>query len=89
MRLEERESGGSMLIKIESVYGDRMIFGKHLDRNDWQKAMEALLKTVGEADFSSAFCARYGYEEIPYSDSVRVDYVIDTDTHRLYKPEYE
>ena len=78
-----------MLIEIESVYGDKMILGKHFDRSDLQKAVDALLKRIGERDFPSAFCSCYGYEKIPYSDTARVDYVIDLDTHRLYKPVYE
>ena len=59
-----------MLIEIESVYGDKIIHGKHIERSDLQKTVKVLLKTVGEQDFSSVFCARYGYEEILYSDTL-------------------
>ena len=78
-----------MLIELEPVYGDQIIFGQYFDRNDLQKMMEDLLKIISEQDFSSAFCARYGYEEITCSDTIRVDYIIDLDTHRLIKPKYE
>lgn len=77
-----------MLIELESVYGDKIIHGKHLERCELQNTLSELLSTVDERDFSSVFCARYGYEEVPYSDTIRVDYVIDLDTHLLLKPKY-
>ena len=77
-----------MLIEIECVHGDKLIHGRHLDKNDIKKAMDELLKTVDERNFTSAFCSCYGYEEIPYSDTVRVDYTIDLDTHLLITPKY-
>lgn len=75
-----------MLIELESVYGDRLIHGSHLDKNELQNTIKNILQTVSEKDFLSVFCARYGYEEIPYSDAVQVDYTIDLDTHMLIKP---
>ena len=77
-----------MLIELESVDGDKIIHGKHLHQDELKKAMDELLKTVKEEDFPSAFCVRFGYEEIPYSDAIPVDYVIDLDTHLLIKPKY-
>lgn len=44
-----------MLIELESVYGDQIIFGQYFDRNDLQKMLEDLLKVISEQDFSSAF----------------------------------
>ena len=77
-----------MLIEIESTYGDKLIHGSHLDRKELQNALKKILQTVSEEDFLSVFCARYGYEELPYSDTVHVDYTIDLDTHLLIKPKY-
>jgi len=48
-----------------------------------------ILKAVGERDFLSVFCARYGYEELQYADTIKVDYVIDLDVHLLIEPKYE
>ena len=72
-----------MLIEFESIYGDRIVFGKHLEKNELQNAMEEILKTVDEQDFPSVFCARYRYEEVQRTDTIRTDYVIDLDTHLL------
>ncbi len=77
-----------MLIELESVYGDKLLHGGRLEREELQNAIKEILQTVAERDFPSAFCARYGYEELPYSDITCVDYVIDLDTHLLIKPKY-
>lgn len=77
-----------MLIGLESVYGDKLIHGSHLDRKQLQNAVIEILQTVTEKEFLCAFCARYGYEELPYSGTVRVDYIIDLDTHLLIRPKY-
>lgn len=77
-----------MLIELESAYGDKLIHGSHLDRDELQNALKEILQTVTEKDFLSAFCARYGYEELPYSNTIRGDYILDLDAHLLIKPKY-
>ena len=77
-----------MLIELESVYGDRIIHGKHFGKKDLRKALDEILNAADERAFISVFCARYGYEEVQCSDDVQVDYIIDLDTHRLIKPKY-
>ena len=74
-----------MLIEIESVNADKIIHGKYLDRIELQNALKEILETVAERDFPSVFCARYGYEEVQWSDDFLVDYIIDLDTHLLIK----
>ena len=77
-----------MLIEIESAYGDKLIHGSHLDREELQNALKEILQTISEKDFPSVFCARYEYKELDCSDTVHVDYTIDLDTHLLVKPKY-
>ena len=60
----------------------------YIDRDELQEAINEILQIVSEKEFLSVFCARYGYEELPYSSTVRVDYTIDLDTHLLIKPKY-
>ena len=72
-----------MIIEIESAYGDKLIYGKHLDKCELQKAVKDILQGVNEEGFELIFCGRYGYEVIPYSDDIVVDYIIDLDTHRV------
>ena len=78
-----------MLIELESAYGDQLIYGKHLTKSELQSAMNEILKTTDERDFLSVFRARYGYEELQFINTTRVDYVIDLDTHLLIEPKYE
>ena len=77
-----------MLIEIESVYGDKIIHGRHLSISELKSAMEEILEIVNEKDFTPVFCSRFQYEVIPYSNDIRVDYRIDLDTHLLFKPKY-
>ncbi len=77
-----------MLIEIESAYGDKHIRGKRLTHNELDRITRDLIVAVGERGFVSAFCSRYGHEEIPFSPHVMVDYVIDLDTHMILKPKY-
>ena len=51
-----------MLIEIESVYGDKIIHGRHLDINKLKSAIDEILKTVNEENFVFSFCSRYQYQ---------------------------
>ena len=77
-----------MIIEIESIYGDELIHGRYLERNELQKSVEELLIQIGEQDFVSVFCARFDYEPILYDENVKVNYTIDLDTHLVIKPKY-
>ncbi len=39
-------------------------------------------------DLPHVFCRLYGFEQIPYDKHTVVDFVIDTDTDRIYTPSY-
>ena len=58
-----------------------MIHGKCIEKDEIKKALNDILQEVDEKDFSSVFCGRYGYEEIPYTVDIVVDYIIDLDTY--------
>jgi len=77
-----------MIIEIESVYGDKLLHGKKMTENVLNDIVKQLILLVGERDFISAFCSRYGYEEIPYSHEISVDYTVDLDTHLIRRPKY-
>ena len=78
----------NMFIEIESVYGDSIVHGKRFDKDELRDIVNKLLTLVGEQEFTSAFCAEFGYCRLPYSDCVKVDYIIDLDTHLIINPEY-
>lgn len=77
-----------MILEIESVYGDAIIHGKHFCESDLRTIVKELLSYVNESEFVSNFCMRYEYELLPYDDNIKVDYIIDLDTHLLIKPKY-
>lgn len=78
-----------MLIEVESVYGDTLLYGKHLSSSELRAQVNRILSEAGEEDFISIFCARCQYEELPHSSDQSVDYVIDLDAHLVYSPKHD
>ncbi len=77
-----------MLVGIESINGDVLLSGKVSSVGQLKQRMMAVLSEVSEKDFISVFCARYGYDIYPYDENIRIDYLIDLDTHAVNKPIY-
>ncbi|GKX53385.1 hypothetical protein [Budvicia aquatica] len=77
-----------MLIEIESLNGDILLSGKVSSVGQLKQRMMDVLDEVGSNDFVAIFCARYGYDIYPYDHNIKVDYIIDLDVHRVYKPAY-
>ena len=38
------------------------------------------------SDLPNIFCRIHNFEQIPFSDDIEVDFVLDTDTDRIYSP---
>lgn len=77
-----------MLIEIESVYGNKLLHGEKNEFSEINLQLQNLLASVNEKDFVPVFCAALNFEELPYDEEQQVDYVIDLDTHKMYKPKY-
>lgn len=77
-----------MILFVESVYGDTMLHGNRFEGKELRQAVKQLLNVVSEEEFVSAFCMRYQYSVVPYDPNAKADYVIDLDTHWVYKPIY-
>lgn len=77
-----------MIIEIESFWGDCLLHGPKTDYMTLQSQMNALLTDTDTKDFVRIFCVRYGYEELPWDEMVQVDYVMDLDISRIYRPRY-
>lgn len=77
-----------MLIEVESVYGDKLIHGKRMEISEICFHMNRILATTDEKDFVAIFCKRTKYEAVEYDLYANVDYVIDLDIHKVYKPRY-
>lgn len=76
-----------MIIGIESAWGDKRLSGPTRTFEELRSAMLELLKTHDERAFPAAFCAAYGYRELPYSEGYAA-YVLDLDTHMVIVPSY-
>ncbi|MBR6800473.1 MAG: hypothetical protein IKM61_01825 [Eubacteriaceae bacterium] len=77
-----------MIIEIESVYRDVFVHGREIKISELRKILNELILSVGEEDFTDAFCVRYDYEKLHCSSSVRADITIDLDTHLVTKAKY-
>ena len=77
-----------MIIEIESVYGDSLLHGRKMTSSEIDKVMKDVLNVVSEKEFIEVFCTKLGYEKFDYQEEIQVDYVIDIDTHKVYKPRY-
>lgn len=77
-----------MLVWIESYQGDRLISGKKCSEKELREKMNFILEINEGEDFTAIFCRMHQFDEYPLSKDIRVDFVIDLDTYRLYAPKY-
>lgn len=75
------------IIRIDSYFVDCLIIGKVASAEQLKYRMIEVLEEAETRDFLSIFCARYNFEVL-HDEGVRADYVIDLDTHLVYKPSY-
>lgn len=73
-----------MIIEIETYYGDCYLFGENMSLSELKEQTNSILNEVTESDFVSIFCARCNLEKLDNYNGF-VDYVIDLDTHKIYK----
>ncbi|XIH25210.1 hypothetical protein C1N73_28200 (plasmid) [Priestia aryabhattai] len=53
-----------------------------------QLYFEARKFTYEETDFSNVFCRLHKFDRIPFSKGIKADFILDTDTDRVYSPSY-
>ena len=73
-----------MIIEIEAYYDDCYLFGENMSLSELKEQTNSILNEVSESDFVSIFCARCNFEKLDSYNGF-VDYVIDLDTHKIYK----
>ncbi|PID04509.1 hypothetical protein CSV65_13850 [Sporosarcina sp. P31] len=78
-----------MIINIDGYYHQVLVSGKKCTkrqlREKYKKAKEL---TYDSRDFPAIFCTLHNFEEIFFDVKLEVDFVIDTDTDRIYSPTY-
>ena len=77
-----------MIIEIESVYGDVLVYGNHCSESELRKQVKYILSLIDEAEFTNSFCLRFGYERLSCADGPEIDFRIDLDTHTVNKVRY-
>jgi hypothetical protein len=77
-----------MFIFIESYLGDRLISGKKCTEKELREKFMKAVKAMKTEDFTNFFCRMFQFNEIPMDKDVQVDFMIDLDTHLVYKPQY-
>ena len=78
-----------MIIEIEGYLIQVLLTGKKCTKQQLkQMYIQADKLTYEYFDFPDVFCRLHNFEQIPYSEDIEVDFVIDTDTRRIYTPNY-
>ena len=77
-----------MIVEIESIYGDSLITGKKCTAGKLREMFSEALNLTDGTNFKAQFCLMYQFDELPFSEDVKSDFVIDLDTHTVYEPQY-
>lgn len=76
-------------IEIDGYFHQVLITGKKISWQDLKRIyIQAKELSHDIKDLPSVFCRISNYEEIPYDNDMHIDFVIDTDTDRIYSPAY-
>jgi hypothetical protein len=79
-----------LIIEIEGFfhYGVLLTGIKCTKQQLKQKYLQAKKITYESKDFPNVFCRLHNFEQITYSEDIKVDFVLDTDIDRIYSPSY-
>jgi hypothetical protein len=78
-----------LIVEIDGFFHQGLISGGKCSKHELkQKYMqtEKLLSDI--RDFPDVFCRLHKFEQIPFDEELEVDFVIDTDTGRIYTSSY-
>jgi hypothetical protein len=76
-----------MLVEIDGYFHRVHITGAKCTKQELkQKFLQARKLTFDIRDLPDVFCRFHSFEQIPLDNNVVIDFVIDTDTDRIYKP---
>lgn len=79
-----------MIIEIDGYFYQALLQSSHNYSIRTLKVMYLELKNEIESitELPKAFCTRYNMTELIRTNETKPDIVIDTDTDRIYKPQY-
>ncbi len=78
-----------LIIEIDGYFHQVLLTGKKCSKQQLkQKYLQAKELTYEIKDLPNVFCRLHNFEPIPYDCDIKVEFVIDTDTDRIYSPSY-
>jgi len=78
-----------VIIKIDGFHGQTLLSGKKRSKRKLREMYKESLSLITNVEeLPKIFCILYNFEQIPYSSDIQIDFVIDTDTGRIYTPSY-
>lgn len=72
-----------MIIKIRSLQSKKLYNGRLLAFEELHHTATELFRESDTASFADAFCRKYGYRELPYTEGY-ADYIIDLSEKAVY-----
>jgi hypothetical protein len=76
-----------LIIEIDGYFHQVLLSGKKCTKHQLkQKYLNAKELSFEIKDLPGIFCRFHNFEQIPYDNDVKVEFVIDTDTDRIYSP---
>lgn len=78
-----------MIIEIDGFFNQALLTGRKCTKQQLKEMyIQAKELSFDSSDLPNIFCRLHNFEQIPYSDDIEVDFVLDTDTDRIYSPFY-
>lgn len=78
-----------MLVEIDGFFQQVIVYGRKSNQFELKRMYhDALTQVTNIKELAEVFCNIHNFETVPYSADVQVDFVIDTDTNRIYSPTY-
>jgi hypothetical protein len=76
-----------LIIEIDGYFQTVLITGRKCTKQQLkQKYLQAKELASETKNLPNVFCRLNNFELIPYAGDIKVDFVIDTDTDRIYSP---
>jgi hypothetical protein len=76
-----------LIIELDGYFQTVLLTGRKCTKQQLkQKYLQAKELTSEIKDLPNLFCRLYNFELIPYDGDIKLDFVIDTDTDRIYSP---
>lgn len=78
-----------MIIEIDGYFHSALITGKKCTKEQLRKKYFQTKKhSANMNNFPELFCRMHHFDQIPFDSEIEAEFVIDTDTDRIYQPSY-